>query len=136
MGGYYNKRINIGLIMNDKEKLFHEIVETVARCTSYTLKDGTQSITAADILGRCRRENVAMARNIAVGMLVAVGFSISTCATMMQRSPPAIRNMMRADTQMQETSMVYRLATRQARTESRNGRGEERQEGREEERKE
>lgn len=122
--------------MNDKEKLFHEIVETVARCTSYTLKDGSQSITAADILGRCRRENVAMARNIAVGMLVAVGFSISTCATMMQRSPPAIRNMMRADTQMQETSMVYRLATRQARTECRNGRGEERQEGRREERKE
>lgn len=119
--------------MNDKEKLFHEIVETVARCTSYTLQDGRQSITAADILGRCRRENVAMARNIAVGMLAAVGFSVSTCATMMQRSPPAIRNMMRADTQMQETSMVYRLATRQARTESRNGRSEDREVGREEE---
>ena len=119
--------------MNDKEKLFYQIVETVARCTSYKLQDGRQSITAADILGRCRRENVAMARNIAVGMLVAVGFSVSTCATMMQRSPPAIRNMMRADTQMQETSMVYRLATRQARTECRNGRGEDREVGREEE---
>ena len=119
--------------MNDKEKLFHQIVETVARCTSYTLMDGSQSITAADILGKCRRENVAMARNIAVGMLVAVGFSVSTCATMMQRSPPAIRNMMRADRQMQETSMVYRLATRQARTEYRNGRSEEREVGRREE---
>ena len=31
--------------MNDKEKLFHQIVETVARCTSYTLRDGSQSIT-------------------------------------------------------------------------------------------
>lgn len=119
--------------MNDKEKLFYHIVETAARCCSYTLKDGRQSITVADILGRSRRENVAMARNIAVGMLVAVGFSVSTCATMMQRSPPAIRNMMRADTQMQETSMVYRLATRQARTECRNGRSEDREVGREEE---
>ena len=119
--------------MNDKEKLFYHVVETAARCCSYTLKDGRQSITAADILGRCRRENVAMARNIAVGMLVAVGFSVSTCATMMQRSPPAIRNMMRADRHMQETSMVYRLATRQARTECRNGRSEESEVGRREE---
>lgn len=43
--------------MNDKEKLFHQIVETVARCTSYTLRDGRQSITASDILGKCRRQN-------------------------------------------------------------------------------
>lgn len=103
------------MVMNDKEKLFHQIVETVARCTSYTLRDGSQSITAADILGRCRRENVAMARNIAVGMLVALGFTISTCATMMHRSPPAVRNMMKADRQLQESSQVYRIAFRQAR---------------------
>lgn len=122
--------------MNDKEKLFHEIVETVARCTSYTLRDGSQSITAADILGRCRRENVAMARNIAVGMLVALGFTISTCATMMHRSPPAVRNMMKADRQLQGTNRAYRLAIMQARTECRNGSSEERQEGRREERKE
>ena len=121
--------------MNDKEKLFHEIVETVARCTSYTLRDGRQSITAADILGRCRRENVAMARNIAVSMLIAVGFTVSTCATMMHRSPPAIRNMVRADRQMQETSMVYRLATRHARTQC-NGRSDDERGTQEEGRKE
>ena len=121
--------------MNDKEKLFHEIVKTVARCTSYTLRDGTQSITAADILGRCRRENVAMARNIAVGMLVALGFTISTCATMMHRSPPAVRNMMKADRQLQETNRAYRLAIRQARGECRSGRSETEPEGKESKRK-
>lgn len=121
--------------MNDKEKLFHEIVETVARCCSYTLKDGRQSMTAADLLGRSRKENVAMARNIAVSMLIAVGFTVSTCATMMHRSPPAIRNMVRADRQMQETSMVYRLATRQARTQC-NGRSDEERGTQEEGRKE
>ena len=29
--------------MNDKEKLFYHVVETAARCCSYTLKDGSQS---------------------------------------------------------------------------------------------
>ena len=119
--------------MNDKEKLFYHIEETAARCCSYTLKDGRQSITVADVLGKSRRENVQLTRNIAVGLLVALGFTVSTCAVMMHRSPPAIRCMMRADRQMQETSMVYRLATRQARTECRNGRSEEREVGRREE---
>ena len=102
--------------MNNKEKLFYQILETAARCCSYTLKDGRQSITVADILGRSRKENVQLTRNIAVSMLIAVGFTVSTCAVMMHRSRPAIRSMVRADRQMQETSMVYRLAARQART--------------------
>lgn len=90
--------------MNDKEKLFYHVVETAARYCSYTLKDGQQSITVADVLGKSRRENVQLTRNIAVGLLVALGFTVSTCAVMMHRSPPAIRCMMRADRQMQETS--------------------------------
>lgn len=117
--------------MNDKEKLFYHVVETAARCCSYTLKDGRQSISVADVLGKSRRENVAMARNIAVGMLVALGFTISTCATMMHRSPPAVRNMMKADRQLQETNRAYRLAIMQARGECRNGRSETEPEGEE-----
>lgn len=38
--------------MNDKEKLFYHVVETAVRCCSYTLKDGRQSITVADVLGK------------------------------------------------------------------------------------
>ena len=38
--------------MNNKEKLFYDIVETAARCCSYTLKDGRQSITVADVLDK------------------------------------------------------------------------------------
>ena len=105
--------------MNDKEKLFHQIVETVARCTSYGLEDGRQSITEQDILGKCRRENVTMARSIAIGILTIVGFSVSTCSMLMNRSPPAIRNMINMDRQLQETSRVYRIAYRQARNQIR-----------------
>lgn len=122
--------------MNDKEKLFYHIVETAARCCSYTLKDGRQSITVADILGRSRKENVQLTRNIAVSMLVALGFTISTCATMMHRSPPAVRNMMKADRQLQETNRAYRMAIMQARGECRNGRSETEPEGEENKRKE
>ena len=52
--------------MNDKEKLFYHVVETAARCCSYTLKDGMQSITVADVLWKSMMENVYMTRNIAV----------------------------------------------------------------------
>ena len=38
--------------MNDKEKLFYHVVETAAKCCSYTLKDGRQSITVADVLDK------------------------------------------------------------------------------------
>ena len=112
--------------MNDKEKLFHAIVERVAKCCSYVMKDGRQSITAADILGRKRTENVSMSRCIAVSLLVSAGFTISSCALMMHRSPPAIRHMMKLDRQLNETSMVYRIAVRQSRaTEGKDKREEE-----------
>ena len=38
--------------MNDKEKLFHHVVNVAVRCCSYTLKDRLQSITVADVLGK------------------------------------------------------------------------------------
>ena len=77
---YFGQELKILMIMNDKEKLFYHVVEVAARCCSYTLKDGRQSITVADVLGKSRRENVQLTRNIAVGLLVALGFTVSTCA--------------------------------------------------------
>lgn len=100
--------------MNDKERLFRKIVEIVAECSSY-ISGGKNDVTAADIYGKSRKENVAMARNIAVGILVALGFTISSCALMLNRTMPGVRNMVKMDRQLQESSMVYRIAYRQAR---------------------
>ena len=100
--------------MNDKEKLFRTIVETVASSCSYSCF-GKQDITAEDIYGKSRRENVSLARNIAVSLLIAFGFTISSCSLMLNRTTPAIRNMIKMDRQLQETSRVYRMAFRQAR---------------------
>ena len=100
--------------MNDKEKLFRSIVEAAASSSSYVCC-GKQDITAEDIYGKSRKENVSLARNIAVSLLIAFGFTISSCSIMLNRTTPAIRNMIRMDRQLQETSRVYRIAFRQAR---------------------
>ena len=44
--------------MNDKEKLFYHVVETAARCCSYTLKDWRQSITMAEVMDLTSIEGV------------------------------------------------------------------------------
>ena len=100
--------------MNEKEKLFRTIVEAVANSCSYVCC-GRQDIMADDIYGKSRKENVSLARNIAVSILIAFGFTISTCSFMLNRTTPAIRNMIKMDRQLQETSRVYRIAFRQAR---------------------
>ena len=48
--------------MNDKEKLLYHMVETADRCCIYTLKDGKQSITVADVIGKSMKENVYLTR--------------------------------------------------------------------------
>lgn len=100
--------------MNDKERLFRSVVEAVAESCSYVCC-GKQDITPEDIYGKSRRENISLARNIAVSILIALGFTISSCSTMLNRTTPAIRNMIKMDRQLQETSRVYRIAFRQAR---------------------
>lgn len=48
--------------MNGKEKLLYHVVETADRCCSYTLKDGQQSITVADVIGKSMKENIYLTR--------------------------------------------------------------------------
>ena len=62
--------------MNDKEKLFRTIVETVASSCSYSCF-GKQDITAEDIYGKSRKENVSLARNIAVSLLIALQYPLA-----------------------------------------------------------
>ena len=99
--------------MNDKEKLFRNIVEAAASSSSYVCC-GKQDITAEDIYGKSRKENVSLARNIAVSLLIAFGFTISSCSIMLNRTTPAIRHMIQLDRQFAQTSMDYRIANRQA----------------------
>lgn len=105
--------------MNDKEKLAYDVLSICAGSCGYSLSGGGLSITPNDIVSRNRSENVTMSRCIAVGMLVSLGFTITTCARILNRSAPAIRNMINMDRQLQETSRVYRMAYREARNQIR-----------------
>ena len=99
--------------MNNKEKYLHKILDAVVESCNY-IGGGRLSITKEDILGKSRNENVVMTRCIAVAMMIQVGFSVTTCAGLLGRTTPAIRHMIQLDRQFAQTSMVYRIANRQA----------------------
>ena len=99
--------------MNNKEKYLHKILDAVVESCSY-ICGCNLSITKEDVLGKSRNENVVMTRCIAVAMMIQVGFSITTCAGLFGRTTPAIRHMIQLDRQFEQTSMVYRIANRQA----------------------
>ena len=100
--------------MNNKEKYLHKILDKVVESCSYVIGNKRLSITKEDILGKSRNENVVMSRCIAVAMMIQVGFSITTCAGLFGRTAPAIRHIIQLDRQFAQTSMVYRIANRQA----------------------
>lgn len=100
--------------MNNKEKYLHKILDRVVKCCSYVVGEKNLTITKEDILGKSRNENVVMARCIAIAMMIQAGFSITTCAGLMNRTNPAIRHMIQLDRQLSQTSRVYRIANRQA----------------------
>ena len=99
--------------MNNKEKYLHKILDAVVESCSY-ICGCNLSITKEDVLGKSRNENIVMTRCIAVAMMIQVGFSITTCAGLFGRTTPSIRHMIQLDRQFEQTSMVYRIANRQA----------------------
>ena len=99
--------------MNDKEKYLNKILDAVVESCSY-MGGSKLSITKEDILGKSRNENVIMTRCIAVAMMIQVGFSVTTCSGLFGRTTPAIRHIIQLDRQFVQTSMVYRIANRQA----------------------
>lgn len=72
---------------NDKEKSMYRIVETVARCCATETCGGEASMTAADLLGKGKGENVCMARTILVSQLLWAGYTVSTVAALLGRTP-------------------------------------------------
>lgn len=105
--------------MNNKERLMQKVMELCAKCCSYATGDGRGTVTAGDLRGRSRAENISMSRCICVGILISMGFTISSLAFALNRTAPAIRHMVELDRRYERTSLVYRIAQRQARTEAR-----------------
>ena len=100
--------------MNDKEKELWRVLDNVISCCTMTNSDGSPTITREDVLGKSRAENVVMTRCMVVEQMIHAGFSVTTIATVLNRSVQAVRHLQKLAYNYISNSRVYRLATAQA----------------------
>lgn len=101
--------------MNDKETELYRIVECVVGCCATQVDaDGTMSVTVDDVLGKSRAENVLMTRCILVGEIVGAGYSVTTAAQLLHRTPQAVRHLQELGYQYHRSSRAYRIAEAEA----------------------
>lgn len=101
--------------MNNKQKLFNKILDIVVNCCSTDIDgSGRQLVTREDVLGRNRSENVTMTRAILIGQMLAAGFTITSAAALLSRTPHAIRHLVDVGYDYMQTSHAYRTANDEA----------------------
>lgn len=101
--------------MNNKEQELYRIVDYVVACCATQVDDsGRMSVTREDVLGRSRAENVVMTRCILVNQIVGAGYSTTTAAQLLRRTPHAIRHLLEVGMQYEQTSRAYRIANAEA----------------------
>lgn len=101
--------------MNDKERQLLRIVECVVQACATQVDDmGTMSLTKEDVLGKSRAENVVMTRCILVSQIVGAGYSTSTAAMLLRRTPQAIRHLLAMSVTYHRSSRAYRIAEAEA----------------------
>jgi len=106
--------------MNDKEKELWRVIDNVIQCCGTTLPDGTFNITRKDVLGKSRAENVVMTRAMIVEQMLHAGFSVTTIASILNRTVHTVRHLRDLAYKWLNTSRVYRLATAEATLKNKN----------------
>lgn len=101
--------------MNDKATYLYKIAELVVNaCATQVNNDGKMSVTIDDVMGKSREENAVMTRCILVSLIIAEGYSVSTLAQLLNRTPHAIRNLIAKASDYQFSSRAYRIANAEA----------------------
>ena len=100
--------------MNDKETALYNIVDIVVACCATEITEGVMSVTRSDVLGSSRNENVCMTRTILVNQLLWAGFSVTTVATLLGKTPNSIRHIQRKHDEYVNSSRAYRIALSEA----------------------
>lgn len=101
--------------MNNKECELYRILDYVVECCATQVdENGTMSITREDVLGKSRAENIVMTRCILVEQIVGAGYSTTTAAQLLHRTPHAIRHLLEVGNQYEQTSRAYRIAKAEA----------------------
>lgn len=95
--------------MNEKESNIYRILDiVVSECTIES--SGIVTVTTEDVLGKSRKENVVMTRCIFVTEMLFMGYSVTTIASILNRSAQAVSNILVSAHQYRVKSWVYRQA--------------------------
>lgn len=99
--------------MSRKYEEIRRIAVNAIRC--WTVSDGEGTVLSLDdIIGRCRKESVQIARTLAVCQILSSGFPVSDIADFLDRTPQAIRDMRSRGNDLLETSRAFRIAYHEA----------------------
>ena len=78
--------------MSRKYEEIRRIAGNAIKCWLITDGEGA-TLSLDDIIGRCRKESVQIARTLAVCQILSSGFPVSDIADFLDRTPQAIRDM-------------------------------------------
>lgn len=100
--------------MNNKEHELYRILDNVIQCCATKVSEDRMSLTADDVIGRSRAENVVMTRCVLVHQIISAGYSTTTAAQLLGRTPHAIRHLLELGSSYEKTSRAYRIADAEA----------------------
>ena len=93
------------------EDIINAIVDIVVEVSTIN-----HNLSPNMILGRCRKENVLVARCLLVSQLAASGYPTTTIAQAINRKPQTVRSIYRLSRTYHKSSKAYRIAEAQIQT--------------------
>lgn len=99
--------------MNDKGSELYRILDNVVKSCTIEL-EGVVTVTKEDVLGKSRLENVVMTRCILVHQIISAGYTTTTAAMLLHRTPHAVRHLLELADNYMKTSRAYRIANAEA----------------------
>ena len=101
--------------MNNKAKYLYDILDIVVDCCATEIdSNGRMSVTKEDVLGKSRAENVSLTREIFAIQVVNAGYSVTTVAQLLKRTPQSVRHLIAQGYSHEQTSNAFRLAKAEA----------------------
>lgn len=98
-----------------KAEYIDKIVDIVVDCCATQIDDtGRTTFTKDQLLSNCRTENVVLTRSILVVLILAEGYTVSTCADLLRITPHQVRNLRTKAQDTLITSRAFRLAFKDA----------------------
>lgn len=94
--------------MNDKESIIYKVLDIVVEESTLTINEDV-TILPEDIIGKCKRDNVKMARCIFVAQMKCLGYSNATIAAFLHRQQKAIPEILSAAYEYKKSSRLFRL---------------------------